>query len=57
MLESTQHTKKIDLNYYVINRQWFRVAYIILCNLQNINSQVLPTKALSLIINQRKDRK
>ena len=44
MLESTQHTKKIALTYDVINRQWFRVAYIILCNLQNINSQILPTK-------------
>ena len=32
MLESAQQTKKIDLNYYVINHQWFRVPYIILCN-------------------------
>ena len=30
MLESAQQTKKIDLNYYVINHQWFRVTYVIL---------------------------
>ena len=46
MLESAQQIKKIDLDYYVINHQWFRVAYIILCNLQNTNSQILPTKRL-----------
>ena len=45
MLELAQQTKKIDLNYHVINHQWFRVAYIILCNLQNTNSQILPVKA------------
>ena len=45
MLESAQQIKKIDLDYHVINHQWFRVAYIILCNLQNTNSQILPTKA------------
>ena len=44
MLELTQQIKRIDLDYYVINHQWFRVAYIILCNLQNMNSQNLPTK-------------
>ena len=44
MFESAQQIKKIDLDYYVINHQWFRVAYIILCNLQNTNSQILPTK-------------
>ena len=44
MLESEQQVKKIDLEYFVINHQWFRVAYIILCNLQNTNSQILPTK-------------
>ena len=44
MLESVQQTKKIDLIYYVINHQGLKVAYIILCNLQNINSLVLPTK-------------
>ena len=44
MLESVQQTKKIDLIYYVINHKGFKVAYIILCNLQNINSLVLPTK-------------
>ena len=35
MLDSTQKVKEIDLDYYVINHQRFRVAYIILCNLQN----------------------
>ena len=44
MLESTQQIKKINLDYCVINYQWFRVAYIILCKLQNTNSQILPTK-------------
>ena len=44
MLESTQQIRKIDLDYYVINYQWFRVAYIILCNLQEKNSQILPTR-------------
>ena len=44
MLELAQHVKKIDLGYYVINHQQFRVAYIILCNLQNTNSQILPTE-------------
>ena len=44
MLESEQQVKKIDLEYFVINHQWFRVAYIVLCNLRNTNSQILPTK-------------
>ena len=44
MLESAQQTRKIDLNYYVINHQWFRVTYIILCNLQNKNWLILPTE-------------
>ena len=44
MLESEQQVKKIDLEYFVINHQWFRVTYIILCNLQNTNSQILPAK-------------
>ena len=44
MLESAQELKKIDSDYYVINHHWFRVAYIIFCNLQNANSQILPTK-------------
>ena len=43
MLESAQQTNKIDLNYYVINHQWFKVAYIILCNLQNTYLQILST--------------
>ena len=46
MLESAQQTKKIDLNYYAINHQWFRVTYIILSNLQNKNWLILPTKTL-----------
>ena len=46
MLESTQQNKKIGLDYYIINHQWFSVAYIILCNLQNTIFQILPTKTL-----------
>ena len=45
MLESAQHTKNINSNHYVINHMWFRVAYIILCNLRSRNSQILPSKA------------
>ena len=44
MFELAQQIKKIDLDYYVISHQSFRVAYIILCNLQNTNSQILLTK-------------
>ena len=44
MLGSAQQLKKFDLDYYVINNQWFRVAYIFLCNFPNKNSQTLPTK-------------
>ena len=33
MLETTKQIKKIDLDYYVINHEWFRVAYIILFDL------------------------
>ena len=44
MLELAQKIKKIDLDNYVINHQSFRVAYIMLCNLQNTNSQILLTK-------------
>ena len=43
MLESAQQIKKIDLNDYVFNHQWFRVTYIILRDLQNTNSMILPT--------------
>ena len=35
MLDSTQKAKETDLDYYVINHQRFRAAYIILYNLQN----------------------
>ena len=45
MLESTQQIKKIDFDGYVFNHQLFRVTYIILRNLQNINSMILPIKA------------
>ena len=44
MLESTQQIRKIDLDYYVINHEWFRVAYIIFCKLQNTNLQIFPPK-------------
>ena len=58
MLKWIQQIKKIDLDYYVINYQWFRVVYIILCNLQNTNPHILPTKILpanlSLVINKIK---
>ena len=41
MLESAKQIKKINLDYYVINHQWFRVALIIFCNLHNTNLQIL----------------
>ena len=44
MLELAQKIKKINLDNYIINHQRFRVAYIMLCNLQNTNSQILLTK-------------
>ena len=44
MLESAQKFKKIDSDYYVISHQLFRVAYIILRNLQNTTLQIFPTK-------------
>ena len=44
MLESAQQTKKIDLNYYVINHQWFMVTSVILCNLKSKNWVIFPTK-------------
>ena len=47
MLGSEKKPKKIDLNYYVINNQLFRVAYIISCNLHNTNFQILSTKIRS----------
>ena len=47
MLELAQQTKKINLDYYVINHQWFRMTYVILYNLQSTNSEILLTKASS----------
>ena len=44
MLESAHQTRKIYLIYYLINHQWLGMAYIIFFNLQNTNSQILPTK-------------
>ena len=44
MLESAQQIKKIDLDDYVFNHQWFRVTNIILHNLQNTNLMISPTK-------------
>ena len=44
ILQSAQQIKKIDLDYHVVIDRWFRVAYIILCNLQNTNLQILLTK-------------
>ena len=46
MLESAEQTKKIDLNCYLVNHQWLRVVYIILCSMQNTNLQILPKKTL-----------
>ena len=61
MLKPAQQTKKINLNYFVINHQSFRLAYIILCNLQNSKSQILPTQIApgNLITNyyQKKSKK
>ena len=54
----------MDLDYYVINHQEFKVAYI-LYNVQNTYLQILPTKTppgnpiidtLSLINNIKKER-
>ena len=58
MLESTQKIVKIGLHYYVINHQWYRVGYIIMCNLQTqISRSCLQRHLLtifSLIINLKK---
>ena len=45
MLQSSQQTKKFDLNYYVISHQWFREAYIfrVICRTRT-NFQILPKK-------------
>ena len=37
MLVSAQQMKKIDLDDYLFNHQWFRVTVIVLRNLQNTN--------------------
>ena len=61
MLESAQQINNIDLDYYVIYHQQFKVACIILCNFQNTNSQILPTKTLpdnpGTDYEQKKERK
>ena len=44
MLELAQQIKKTDSDDYVFNHQWFRITYIILRNLHNTNSIILPTK-------------
>ena len=60
MLESAQQTKKVDLNYYIINHQWFRVAYIIcvICK-THIRKSCLQRQhvaTLSLIINKKRKK-
>ena len=45
MLESAQQLKKNDSDYYVISHQQLKVAYVLLCNSQNADSQIFPTKA------------
>ena len=59
MLESAEQTKKIDLNCYLVNHQWFRVVYIILCSMQNTNLQILPKKTTpgGLIIDFYQEKK
>ena len=59
MLESAKQLKKIDLDYYVINHQWFGVVYIffcIICRTQIgrscLQSHLMAT--LSLVINKKK---
>ena len=47
MLELAQQIKKTDSDDYVFNHQWFRITYIILRNLHNTNSMILPTKTPS----------
>ena len=44
MLELAQQIKKTDSDDYVFNHQWFRITYIILRNLHNTNSIILPKK-------------
>ena len=59
MLDSAQQIKKIDLDDYVFNHQWFRVTNIILHNLQNTNLMISPTKTApgnSIIDYQQKEK-
>ena len=60
MPESAKQTKKIDLEYYAIHQHWFRVAFIIMCNLQNIIRRSCLQRhlsTLSLIINKKKKKR
>ena len=43
MRESTKQISKIDLDYYVIKHQRFRMDYTILSNSQNANLEILHT--------------
>ena len=59
MLDSAQQIKKIDLDDYVFNHQWFRVTNIILHNFQNTNLMISPTKTApgnSIIDYQQKEK-
>ena len=44
MFKSAYQIKKIDLDDYVFNHQWFIVTNIVLHNLDNTNSIIFPTK-------------
>ena len=59
MFESTQQIKKTDLDYYVINNQWFRVAYTVIFRTEIRRScpQRYFLATLSLIINKKRKRK
>lgn len=58
MLESSQQTKRSDLNYYIVNCQCFMVGYIVSCNFQNTNLQVFPTNPIpGKLINHCKHKK
>ena len=61
MLPSTQNTKKIDSNYYVINNQWFEwiIVFCVICRTQIcrlcLERHLLVT--LLLIINKKRRKK